>query len=55
MVNQENDTLEPRNDAAEPRNCIKLSELGYSCPKPKSRQCEKDNVHKDNEKDNVHK
>ena len=34
---------------------IKLSEFGYNCPKPEMRQCEKDNVHKENKKDNVHK
>ena len=55
IVNWENDTPKPRNDTPELRNCIKLSELGYNCPKPEPRQCEKDNVHKENEKDNVHK
>ena len=55
MVNRENDTPKPQNDTPEPQNCIKLSELGYNCPKPEPRQCEKDNVHKENEKDNVHK
>ena len=55
MVIRENDTLDPQNDTLETKNCIKLSEPGYNCPKPDPQQCEKDNVHKENEKDNVHK
>ena len=43
------------NDKPEPWNCIKMSEIAYKCPKPESRQCEKDYVHKGNEKYNVHK
>ena len=39
MVNWENDTPKQRNDTPELRNCIKLSEVGYNCPKPEPRQC----------------
>ena len=51
----QNDNPECINDTPEPRNCIKISEIVYKCPKPDPWQCEKDNVHKENEKYNVHK